>query len=134
MSQELNRERLLWLATQWQTAKRAEQTAVEERRKLEDEMTALLGVDPAFEGTMREKLDGIEIKLTARMNRKVDAERVQEIAAEIGATEHLAALFRWKPEINAAAWKAAALSITSPLSRAITTTPGRPSFEIMKGE
>jgi hypothetical protein len=64
------------------------------------------------------------------MNRKVDADKLQELAAEHGLSEHLGSLFRWSADINAAAWKAAAPTITAPLLGAITTTPGRPSFSI----
>ena len=64
------------------------------------------------------------------MNRKVDIEKLQEIAADHDLTEHLSSLFRWKAEINSNKWKEAADSITQPLLGAITTTPGRPSFSI----
>ena len=66
------------------------------------------------------------------MNRKVDSDKLQELAAENGLTEHLSTLFRWKPDIDAKAWKAADESITRPLMGAITTTPSRASFVIIK--
>jgi len=66
------------------------------------------------------------------MNRKVDGDRIQEIATESGIAEHLGKLFRWKPEINSAAWIAADKSITNPLLGGITTTPGRASFNITR--
>ena len=59
---------------------------------------------------------------------------MQELAAEFGLTDHLAKLFRWKPEINMAIWKAADESITKPLAAAITAKPGRPSFKIIPKE
>jgi hypothetical protein len=66
------------------------------------------------------------------MNRKVDTEQLQDIAATYGLTEHLWSLMRWKAEINSAVWKATSENITKPLLAAITTTPGRPSFSITK--
>ena len=75
---------------------------------------------------------GYQIKVVGRMNRKVDTDKLQELAIAAGLTEHLPSLFRWSADINAAAWKAAAQSITAPLTGAITTTPGRPSFTITK--
>jgi hypothetical protein len=60
----------------------------------------------------------------------VDSEKLQELAAEAGLTDHLSTLFRWKPEIEMKAWKATDPSITSALADAITVTPGRPSFTI----
>jgi hypothetical protein len=68
------------------------------------------------------------------MNRKVDADRLQELAIAAGLTEHLPSLFRWSADVNAAVWKAADQRITSPLLGAITTTPGRPSFTITRKE
>ena len=55
-----------------------------------------------------------------------------ELAAEAGLSDQLAHLFRWKPELNMSAWKAADESITTPLAGAITAKPGRPSFSITK--
>jgi hypothetical protein len=68
------------------------------------------------------------------MNRKINAEKLQELALANGLDEHLSSLFRWKPELASAAWKAADESITRPLLGAITTTPGRPTFTIIMKE
>jgi len=117
---------------EWLDAKAAEAAAVKRRREIEDELIGLLRVNPALDGTENRELDGYAIKVTGRMNRKVDGDRLQEIAAEHGLTDHLSSLFRWKPELDLRAWKAADESITAPLLGAITTTPGRPSFTITK--
>ena len=96
-------------------------------------MLSLIGVAENFEGIENaEAPGGYKIKITGRMNRKVDADALQELAAEAGLTGHLSSLFRWKPEIDAKAWKSADASITSPLMGAITTTPSRASFAITK--
>ena len=116
-------------------AKEAERQATEHRRELEDAMLSLIGISEAMEGTENaEAPGGYRIKVTGRMNRRVDGDKLQEIAAENGLTEHLASLFRWKPDINMSAWKSADETITRPLMDAITTTPGRPSFSITKEE
>lgn len=123
------------LSQQWIAAKEAERAAMENRRAIEDQLLSLIGLPEAFEGTENaEAPGGYKIKVVARMNRKVDSDRLQELAAEYGLSEHLASLFRWKPEINAAVWKATDASITTPLMEAITTTPGRPSFSIATEE
>lgn len=111
-------------------AKRAEKRAQDERRAIEDEIARRLDVKPNNEGTTNAEAGNFTIKIAQRMTRKVDADLVQELAQEHGLTEHLSALFRWKPELNVAVWKASAASITAPLLPAITTTPGRPSFSI----
>jgi hypothetical protein len=119
----------------WLAAKEAERIAIEHRRKTEDELLELLGFDPTHEGVakyMGDNIDGTQfaVKITGRLNRKIDADKLNEVAAENGLQDHLSTLFRWKPEINMAVWKAADASITGPLLDAITTTPGRPSFSI----
>lgn len=118
------------LSAQWIAAKEAEKSAQEERRLIEDRMLSLIGLPEAFEGTENAEAGEYKIKLVGRLNHKIDGDRLQEIAAEHGLTDHLGSLFRWKPEINARVWKAADESITNTLLEAITTTPGRPSFSI----
>ncbi len=118
------------LARQWAEAKEVETRAIRLRRDIEDEMIAFYKISNQMEGTQNED-DGIyKIKIVNRITRKVDSEKVQELAAEFGLTDHLSQLFRWTPEINATAWKSAHESITRPLMDAITATPGRPSFSI----
>ena len=92
----------------------------------------MLNVADAFEGTANNEIDGYKIKVVGRMTRKVDSEKLQELAAENGLTEHLSSLFRWKAEIASKAWESADESITAPLMEAITTTPSRPTFTITK--
>ena len=120
------------LCETWMQAKQAETMAVETRRKIEDQLVSLIGLPENFEGTENAEAGGYRIKIVGRMTRKIDSDKVQEIAAEHGLTEHLSALFRWKPEMNMTVWKSTDSSITEPLLDAITTSPGRPSFSITK--
>ena len=115
---------------QWLNAKAIETAAIKTRRDLEDAMVKSLGIAENLDGTVNVDADTYKVKIEGRINRKINADKLQELAAENGLTEHLASLFRWKPEINAAAWKAANPEITKPLLDAITATPGRPSFTI----
>jgi hypothetical protein len=118
------------LSSMWLMAKTAEATAVADRRNIEDRIREITGLRDDVEGTETIKVTGYKVKVVSRLDRKVDAEKVQDLAAEHGLTAHLSSLFRWKPEINMSAWKSADESITGPLSGAITTKPGRPSFSI----
>ena len=119
------------LARQWSDAKQDEAIAVAKRRTIEDRLVELLEIPETKEGTTSSTTEqGYAIKVVGRLNRKIDTDRLQELAAEHGLSEHLSSLFRWSADVNAAAWKAAAQSITAPLLGAITTTPGRPSFSI----
>lgn len=123
------------LARQWSDAKQDEAIAVARRRTIEDRLVELLAIPEGKEGTTNAATEqGYAIKVVGRLNRKIDTDRLQELATEHGLSEHLSSLFRWSADINAAAWKAAAQTITAPLLRAITTTPGRPSFTITRKE
>lgn len=115
---------------EWIEAKEAERRATEWRRDIEDKLASQLGIQETDEGSQTISQPGYKIKVSCRMNRSINADLIQEIAAENGTTDHLSSLFRWKPEINMRAWKIADESITGPLSAAITTKPGRPSFSI----
>jgi hypothetical protein len=122
------------LARDWLEFKRVEERAVEDRRRIEDRIKSLVGVADDQEGSTTAKPEGFTVRITGRIDRKVDADKVQELAAEYGLTDHLGQLFRWKPEINVTAWRAADPSITRPLADAITTKPSRASFKITQDE
>ena len=117
---------------QWLNAKAVETAAIKTRRDLEDAMVKGFDVAESLEGTVNFDADAYKVRIEGRINRKINADKLQELAAENGLSDHLASLFRWKPEINAFAWKAAKPEITTPLLDAITATPGRPSFTITK--
>ena len=119
---------------QWLNAKGIETAAIKTRRDLEDAMVKIFNIAANLDGTVNMDWETYKIKIEGRINRKISADKLQELAAENGLTEHLASLFRWKPEINATAWKAAKPEITTPLLDAITATPGRPTFTITKKE
>jgi len=120
------------LYQRWLNAKEDEKAAIELRRSLEDEMVMEFDISPTLDGTQVVETDGYKVKIVGRLDRKVNADKLQDLAAEHGLTQHLSSLFRWKPEINALAWKSADPLITTPLLDAITTSNGRPSFTIIK--
>ena len=122
------------LAAMWLAAKEAEKEATEDRRRIEDRIKSLAGVAETLDGTETVDPSQFTIKIVGRIDRKVDSDKLQELAAEHGLTEHLSSLFRWKPEINMAVWKATDEAITKPLAAAITAKPGRPSFTIIRKE
>jgi len=129
MNQQLTTAQILNL---WTHAKNAESAATERRRHLEDVLTEALAISEDFEGTTTKDVEGYKVKITGRLNRKIDSDLVQQIAAENGTSAHLSSLFRWKPELNMSAWKSADKTITEPLLKAVTTTPGRPSYAVSK--
>ena len=122
---------LTTLSLAWMQAKEAEAKIVADRRKIEDDLVALLKVKATEEGTKTVKREGFIIKVTNRFTRKVDSDKLQSLALDAGiGNEVLQGLFRWKPELALTAWKDAAPSITSALAGAITTTASRSSVSI----
>jgi hypothetical protein len=122
------------IAAEWAAEKEVERIAVENRRRLEDEMVKNLALVPDLDGTVTKDVDGYAIKITGRVDRKVDAEKIQELAALHGLQDHLGILCRWKPELNITVWKATDPKITTLLAPAITAKPGRPSFSIVQNK
>jgi len=120
------------LYQRWLEAKKMETLAIAERRDLEDQMAAQFALPKDLDGTIKIEESGYTIRMEGRINKKIDADKLQVLAAEAGLSEHLSSLFRWKPEINAKAWNAAADAVTQPLLGAITSTAGRPTFTITK--
>lgn len=118
------------MAAEWLVAKEAERIAVEKRREIEDEICKAAKIRDDVESTETLMIKGFRIKVVNRLTRKVDPDKVQELAAEHGSIDYLSTLFRWKPEINMSVWRKVDESITDPLAPAITIKPGRPSFTI----
>lgn len=122
------------LAALWLKAKREEADATEARREIEDHIKKLARIKDELDSTETIEYGEYVIKIAGRIDRKVDSDKLQELAAEFGITDHLSSLFRWKPEINMAAWKATDKSITMKFAAAITAKPGRHSFTITRKE
>lgn len=115
---------------EWRYCKEVEKNAVAKRRQIEDDLIKHFGINTALEGTESIDLGDVTVKVASRLDRKVDAVKVQELAAEHGIEAHLSTLFRWTPEVNVAVWKATDERITAALAPAITVKPGRASFSI----
>lgn len=116
----------------WLLAKETEKIATEKRRLAEDRMLSLIGVPENLAGTHHAAAPGYRIKITGRIDKKVDADLLQQAAQENDLMDVLSHLFRWKAEINSSAWSACSDQIKSILAPAITSKPGRPSFNIEK--
>jgi hypothetical protein len=122
------------LTKEWTIAKMEETAATNYRRQIEDKLVKHFRITEQFEGTDNREVGQYVVKIEGRMNRKVNADKLQELAVANGLEEHLSSLFRWKPEIASVVWKATDTSITNKLLGAITTTPGRPTFTITMKE
>lgn len=126
----MNSEQLQSLSREWIKAKEEERQATANRRQIEDQMASLIGIAETTEGTKTVALADYKVKVTARINKNVNSDMLQELAAEAGISQHLGSLFRWKPEVNEKEWKNADQTITRALAGAITAKPGRPSFTV----
>ena len=118
------------LYEKWIELKNLEKETADLRRLLEDVLIHKLNISDSFEGTMSVISDDIKVKIIGRMTRKIDSDKLQELANENGID--ISTLFRWKPEINTLVWKATHDDITKHLMGAITTVPARASFSITK--
>jgi hypothetical protein len=119
-----------YLVREWEVSKTDESEAIIRRRRFEALIVAALEIPESLDGTESFDVGQYKLKIVGRLNRKIDAEKLAEIAKENGLSDHLQSLFRWKAEMNVTAWKSAAEAITRPLLGAVTTEPGRPSFSI----
>ena len=95
MTDDLNELAKLWLNTKVQ-----EKKLTEERRKIEDRIKSLAGIPENLDGTEIVSPPGYEIKIAGRIDRKVDANKLQEIAEMNDMIDHLSTLFRWTPDVN----------------------------------
>ncbi len=116
------------LYAQWLELKRCEDEAKRLRLLVEAEMSQ--GIPDEWEGSKTWEDGPYKIKASRKHNRKVDGGRVRDISAQFGLEEYTNTLFRWKPEIDAKAWKAADETVTKLFSDAITTTPGKVGFVV----
>ena len=124
-------ERLL---VEWRVAKQLEQEAVLRRRNIEDEIKAVIGFNEGREGSETLPFHGGRVVITARLDRKVDAQLARQLAAENHLEDWLDRIFRWKPELEVRAWKKAPEYVTQAFAPAITTKPGRATFSLEKGD
>jgi hypothetical protein len=122
------------IAQYWLIAKQEEAAAIANRRILEDAMSEMLEINAANEGTFNFEDNEYKVKIMTRMTRKVDADKLQEIAAEHDLNKELSTLFRWKADLDMKNWKSAPIEVVNVLSQAVTTTAGRPSYSITKEE
>ena len=121
---------LTLLSEAWINAKAKELEAIKERRTIEDSIIYRLEIPEEESGVKSFEIDSGLLKVTSKLDKKVDSVTLQNIAMQNNLGEYLAILFRWKPEINASEWEKAPESVKKLLSESITTKPARPSFSI----
>jgi hypothetical protein len=113
-----------WLNV-WRLSKDAEDAAKDARLTAELQIIAALGKPDNFKGTAH--LDGVSVSFGESV--KVDGVALRNIVEDHGLNvEIIDELIRWKPELNAKAWKEAPEEIKRALSPALEIKPSKPAF------
>ena len=118
------------LVTKLYEAKQTEQAAKNVRTALEAELAQAIGVPEDWEGTKTNAVDKYKVTLTRKMNVKINAIRLRELAIINNITPVLDTCFRWKPELVKREWDKADDGVRTKLSEALEITPGKASFTV----
>ena len=120
-----------YLAKRWRKLKMLEAKIQDARRAVEDTMLANFPTDKrSFTLTLFDYPKKYSISYSSPETVKVEGDLLQELANIHGLENELTRLFRWKPELEKAAWKTAPSYVKEKLSPAISTKTGRPSFKV----
>ena len=123
------------LAERWREAKAAEAAWTDARREVEDQLSELLSIDPQGEGVLNHDAGAYSIKVTTRLDRKIDTDLATELAAEHGISDDvLRQLVRWKAELSVSNYKRASPELQKLFAPAVTTKASRPSYSIQPKE
>ena len=88
------------LTSDWIKYKEAERVAVEARRECEDALITALRVKTTDEGTQNFDVSDYAVKVVNRFTRKIDADKLQEIAIETGTSDMLSDLLTHQAQQN----------------------------------
>lgn len=122
------------IINQWLEAKEAEAQAVANRRAIEDQLSEAFAVSESDEGIKTVAVDGYKVKITSRIDRKVDADKLAKLAANTSIPAPVwQGLVRWKAEVNTKSYKDLPEETKAILADAFTLKAGRPSYQITQG-
>lgn len=112
------------------SAKQAEDKAIAERRRIDEQLAELLKNPEKSEGSISQKLEDIGLKLTItyKINRSVDSKKLQAEWDKLSAGAQAA--FKWKPEVSVSELRKLEGIDATVASAYITSKPGAPSVEI----
>lgn len=127
----MNGNNYVSLAKRWQKLKRLEEKIQDARRAVEDTLLANFhNGKRSLTFTLFDYPKKYNISYSSPEKVKVNRGLLQELADIHGLENELPRLFRWKPELEKAAWKTAPSDVKEKLLPAISTKTGRPSFKI----
>jgi len=112
------------------SAKQAEDEAIAERRRIDEQLAELLKNPEKPEGAISQKLEdmGLTLTVTYKINRSVDAKKLQAEWDKLSAGAQAA--FKWKPEVSVSELRKLDGIDATVAAAYITSKPGAPSVEI----
>ena len=112
------------------SAKLAEDEAIAERRRIDEQLAELLKNPEKPEGAISQKLEdmGLTLTVTYKINRSVDAKKLQAEWDKLSAGAQAA--FKWKPEVSVSELRKLEGIDATVAAAYITSKPGAPSVEI----
>ena len=113
-------------------AKQQEDIFKAKRTALEEQIALTWGIPQEWEGSHMEKTDEFKVKISRRMNLKIDADALTDIAHKHDLGSFLGTLFKWKPELDKKQWDKADENIKAAFAESMTKTPGKVSVSVEK--
>lgn len=117
------------IAALWLHVKDIESNTINVRRALEDSLHLIFPATE-LEGTEDHELEGYAVKIVHKVTRTVDPEKLTELSEEYEIDDEIARLFRFKPELNLAVFRAEDEEMQDLFNKVITTKQARPSVTI----
>lgn len=109
-------------------AKRAEDAAVAERRRIDGAIAELLKDANKPEGSVSQKADGYKVTVTYKIDRKVDTDKLQAAWAKLSAAA--AQAFKWKADVSVSELRKLEGADAAAAAVFITSKPASPSITI----
>ena len=109
-------------------AKRAEDSAVQARREIDEQITNLLRPADKLEGTVSQKAGEYKISVTYKLTRKVATDDLQKAWDKLSAEQQGA--FKWGADVSVSALRALDDKSQLAVSKFITSKPASPSITI----
>ena len=127
-------DRLKGLAKDWKFQQVRRNDAANVMKEIEEEIASILQVPHDMVGTRTHGEEGLEIKITGKMNHKVDQKELHELAERHNKMDVLNDYYRINVSLDVAGWKKANQDIVKALSPTSTSKPAKLSFKIDTGE
>lgn len=120
------------IQTLW--ARRREIKATMDSLKAEDNaivnaLNEALQLNPQDDSVKHFDIDGLKLKATPKINRKVDSERTLTLLAEDPDAQRFADIFKHKLDLQIGKWKKLSTDEQAIFADCITETPGKTEYE-----